>query len=132
MTLTRITRIATLAVEFLLRTDVEQREAVLAETPLDAAKVRVLSEAVVSKCDALDGVADGVIEDPRACTFNPATDVRVQVRVPFAARSVNALSADAEATQGPVPFTSVQENNENILNLTIPRLDLDAILVITP
>jgi hypothetical protein len=31
---------------------------------------------------------------------NPATDVRVQVRVPFAARSVNALSADAEATQG--------------------------------
>ncbi|HZJ17150.1 MAG TPA: hypothetical protein VFD27_19005 [Chthoniobacteraceae bacterium] len=63
---------------------------------------------------------------------NPATDVRVQVRVPFAARSVNALSADAEATQGPVPFTSVQENNENILNLTIPRLDLDAILVITP
>jgi hypothetical protein len=63
---------------------------------------------------------------------NPATDVRVQVRVPFAVRSVNAISADSEAMQGPVQFTSAQENNESVLTLTIPRLDLHTILVVTP
>jgi feruloyl esterase len=31
-----------------------------------------LAEAAVAKCDALDGVKDGVIDDPRKCTFDPA------------------------------------------------------------
>src|SRR5579871_2312644 len=34
-------------------------------------KFKVLHAAVLQKCDALDGVRDGVIEDPRRCIFDP-------------------------------------------------------------
>ena len=33
----------------------------------------MLHAAVINACDALDGVKDGVIEDPRRCHFDPAT-----------------------------------------------------------
>ena len=35
-------------------------------------QLKVLNEAVMTACDAHDGVKDGVIEDPRTCTFEPA------------------------------------------------------------
>ena len=37
------------------------------------AKGKVLLEAVIKQCDALDGVADGIISNPAACVFDPAT-----------------------------------------------------------
>lgn len=41
---------------------------------LSAAKAAAITTAAVKACDALDGVTDGVMEDPRACTA-PAFDV---------------------------------------------------------
>jgi len=38
---------------------------------LTPAKQQALHAAVVSACDALDGVKDGLIENPVACTFDP-------------------------------------------------------------
>ena len=35
-------------------------------------KYAVLHKAALDRCDALDGVKDGVIENPRQCTFDPA------------------------------------------------------------
>ena len=35
------------------------------------AKYFVLGKAVLNACDALDGVVDGIVEDPRRCSFNP-------------------------------------------------------------
>jgi feruloyl esterase len=35
------------------------------------AKLPAIQAAVLAQCDALDGVKDGVLEDPRACHFNP-------------------------------------------------------------
>lgn len=35
------------------------------------AKYRVLHDAVLAACDALDGVADSVLEDPTRCRFDP-------------------------------------------------------------
>jgi len=35
------------------------------------AKLPAIQKAVLAQCDALDGVKDGLIEDPRACHFNP-------------------------------------------------------------
>ena len=33
----------------------------------------MLYRSVLASCDAIDGVVDGVIDDPRRCTFDPAT-----------------------------------------------------------
>jgi feruloyl esterase len=47
----------------------------LAAAPLAAGKLRLIADAVYSKCDAADGLKDGVIDDPRTCRFSPAADL---------------------------------------------------------
>jgi feruloyl esterase len=39
---------------------------------LPPAKLPVIQRAAVAACDALDGIKDGLLEDPRACKFDPA------------------------------------------------------------
>ena len=36
-------------------------------------KLPMINKAVLNACDALDGLTDGIIDDPRKCTFDPAT-----------------------------------------------------------
>ncbi len=36
-------------------------------------KLALIEAAVMQRCDAADGVADGLIQDPRKCKFDPAT-----------------------------------------------------------
>jgi feruloyl esterase len=38
-----------------------------------AAKLTMLNRAVIAACDARDGVKDGLLNEPRACKFDPAT-----------------------------------------------------------
>ena len=38
-------------------------------------KLPLLASAVYKKCDALDGLEDGLIDDPRHCMFDPAADL---------------------------------------------------------
>lgn len=40
---------------------------------LDRSKVALIAEAVVSACDARDGRADGLIDDPRNCDWQPSS-----------------------------------------------------------
>jgi feruloyl esterase len=47
----------------------------LTETPVTAAKMALVAERVMAVCDAVDGLGDGLIDDPRACDFDPARDV---------------------------------------------------------
>jgi hypothetical protein len=42
--------------------------------PVSAAKQTLATNAAVAACDANDGVIDGVLTDPRTCTYNPAND----------------------------------------------------------
>jgi feruloyl esterase len=50
-------------------------ERVLAENPIPPAKLAAVQAAALAVCDALDDVKDGLIEDPRACNFDPGTMV---------------------------------------------------------
>lgn len=43
--------------------------------PLSEEKVRLVAEATYRKCDAADGLDDGLIAAPRTCAFDPATDL---------------------------------------------------------
>ena len=43
------------------------------QSMLPDAALKVLNDAAVQACDALDGVPDGVIENPLQCHFDPAT-----------------------------------------------------------
>ena len=47
----------------------------LAAAPLGPDAIKTVADAVLARCDALDGVKDGVIDDPRTCTFTPSTDI---------------------------------------------------------
>jgi Tannase and feruloyl esterase len=40
---------------------------------VEPSKFQLLTKSAVAACDADDGVADGVIDDPRRCTFDPAS-----------------------------------------------------------
>jgi feruloyl esterase len=39
---------------------------------IPSSKIPAISAAVLAACDALDGVSDGIINDPRQCHFDPA------------------------------------------------------------
>jgi hypothetical protein len=45
------------------------------EAPVTAAKMALVADKVMAKCDAIDGLKDGLIDDPRKCHFDPARDV---------------------------------------------------------
>ncbi|MGH9737891.1 MAG: tannase/feruloyl esterase family alpha/beta hydrolase [Candidatus Acidiferrales bacterium] len=49
------------------------KDGVKAPGYIPPAKFAVIHRAVLDKCDALDGVRDGIIEDPPLCHFDPAT-----------------------------------------------------------
>jgi feruloyl esterase len=42
---------------------------------LDAKKLPMIGKAVMAACDAKDGLADGILQDPRACTWDPGAIV---------------------------------------------------------
>ncbi len=47
----------------------------LSEAPVSPAKLALLGRSVMAKCDAIDGLKDNLIDDPRKCVFDPAHDV---------------------------------------------------------
>jgi feruloyl esterase len=51
------------------------QQALDAATPLTGAKLALLADRVMAKCDASDGLQDRLISDPRRCSFDAATDV---------------------------------------------------------
>jgi pimeloyl-ACP methyl ester carboxylesterase len=42
--------------------------------PLSAGKRALVTQRAVAACDAADGVTDGLIDDPRKCTYDPRSD----------------------------------------------------------
>lgn len=49
----------------------------LADATLPDAKVAYIGSRVYAICDALDGIADGILNDPRDCPFDPDIDLAI-------------------------------------------------------
>src|SRR4030095_15108882 len=47
------------------------------ETHVSADKLALVADAAMKKCDAVDGLRDGLIDDPRQCSFEVARDVAI-------------------------------------------------------
>ena len=47
----------------------------LVEAPISPEKLALVAERVMATCDRVDGLADGLIDDPRRCDFDPSRDV---------------------------------------------------------
>lgn len=60
---------------------------------LSAAKAASITTAAVAACDALDGVSDGVMEDPRACS-SAVFDIETRMQCPGGGTGSNCLSAE--------------------------------------
>jgi feruloyl esterase len=43
------------------------------ESYIPTPKLKIVDDAVMAACDAIDGVKDGVLDDPRKCKLDPAT-----------------------------------------------------------
>jgi Tannase and feruloyl esterase len=70
------------------------------ETGFTAAERRVLASAVLARCDRIDGAADGLIQDPRAC--QRAFDLDRDVPTCAGARDGSCLSAAQKLAIGPI------------------------------
>jgi len=49
----------------------------LAAAPVPISKLKLLAERIYARCDATDGLQDGLIGDPRPCAFEPRRDLPV-------------------------------------------------------
>ena len=47
----------------------------LSQAPVTPAKLALVADRVMATCDAVDGLKDGLIDDPRKCNFDPRRDV---------------------------------------------------------
>ena len=62
---------------------------------LTAEKLALVAGKVMEKCDALDGVKDGLIDDPRKCNFDARRDVAVCTAGSDGADCLTSAQADA-------------------------------------
>jgi Tannase and feruloyl esterase len=49
----------------------------LVKAPIPIPKLKLLADRIYARCDAADGLKDGLIGDPRTCDFQPARDLLV-------------------------------------------------------
>lgn len=49
----------------------------LAKAPIPVAKLKVLASRIYDRCDATDGLKDGLISDPRRCDFRASRDLPI-------------------------------------------------------
>lgn len=69
-------------------------------------KLKAVAAAAVLKCDLLDGVQDRIISNWRACKFDPAEDVPVDIGLtPAQAAAIKSLMSDIELANGATVYS---------------------------
>ncbi len=85
--------------------------------PLTQAKVDTLHKAILDACDGLDGVKDGILENPHACHFDPS---KLQCKgadndtclTPGQVETVRIVFADVKLKTGEVVWTGYEPGSE--------------------
>jgi feruloyl esterase len=91
------------------------------EAAVPPAKLAMLNRAVVEACDARDGVKDGLLNDPRACKFDPAVlqckagDAENCLTAPQV-ESVKRAYAPAKTSRGEAIFPGKEPGSETTWN----------------
>jgi hypothetical protein len=67
----------------------------IAQEVIAAGKLAAVQNAAITACDKNDGVQDGIIDDPRTCTFNANANVCGQPGAPAAPNCLTSTEADA-------------------------------------
>jgi Tannase and feruloyl esterase len=67
----------------------------IAQEVIPAGKLAAVQNAAINACDRNDGVPDGIIDDPRTCTFNAKANVCGQPGAPAAPNCLTSTEADA-------------------------------------
>jgi feruloyl esterase len=88
----------------LMAGDFDGTHAVLKDSAsnLPAPALGVLYRGMLAACDAVDGVPDGVLEDPRQCRFDPATLLCTANQKPETCLSQAQVDAAKRVYRGPV------------------------------
>jgi len=89
-------------------------------TPLSLDRLKLVAERAMTKCDLLDGLADGLIDDPRKCDFDPARDV--PELTPAEAATLKKIYGGPMSNGKPFfpGFMVGSENNGGWANLIVP------------
>jgi feruloyl esterase len=92
----------------------------LTETPVSLDKLKLVAERAMAKCDKIDGLADGLIDDPRKCDFDPARDV--PELTPAEAAALKKVYGGVTSNGKPFfpGFMIGSENNGGWANLIVP------------
>jgi feruloyl esterase len=84
---------------------------------LSEAKLRFFAKSVMDACDALDGVKDGLLQDPRKCKFDPSTllcrgaDSDTCLTQPQL-EAVKRMYADTRTSKGEIVWTGFAPGSE--------------------
>ncbi|MEJ2110891.1 MAG: tannase/feruloyl esterase family alpha/beta hydrolase [Acidobacteriota bacterium] len=96
----------------------------LSEAPVSGEKMILVADRVMEKCDGIDGLEDGLIDDPRKCDFDPSRDVPACSGDTDRADCLTPAQADAVAKvyQGPMSngtniFPGFMPGSEAVMNL---------------
>ena len=96
----------------------------LFEAPVTAEKMVLVAEKVMERCDRVDGLKDGLIDDPRRCDFDPVRDVPLCSSGTDGSDCLTREQAEAVAKvyQGPVSngkpvFPGYEPGSESVMPL---------------
>ena len=67
--------------------------------PIAMAKLALATQKAVASCDAVDGLTDGLIDDPRKCLYSPSADTTVTSATCTTADTTCLTSAEAMAIE---------------------------------
>ena len=83
---------------------------VLSKTPIGLDKMAIISDVLFKKCDGIDGLEDGLIDDPRRCEFDPTRDLPICSSSEDGSGCVTSAQAEALKKIYTGPTTSAGEN----------------------